>query len=58
VPSGIGTVETAMTFALKAVGVDYGTAVLAVLLFRLLRTYLPAIPGYITFTWLTRKGLL
>ena len=58
IPSGIGTVETAMTFALKAVGVDYGTAVLAVLLFRLLRTYLPAIPGYITFTWLTRKGLL
>jgi uncharacterized protein (TIRG00374 family) len=58
VPSGVGTVETAMAIALKAVGVDYGTAVLAVLLFRLLRTYLPAIPGYITFTWLTRKGLL
>jgi len=58
IPSGIGTVETAMTFALKTVGVDYGTAVLAVLLFRLLRTYLPAIPGYVTFTWLTRKGML
>lgn len=58
VPSGIGTVETAMTIALKAVGVDYGIAVLAVLLFRLLRTYLPAIPGYFTFTWLTKKGLL
>ncbi|HWG24734.1 lysylphosphatidylglycerol synthase transmembrane domain-containing protein [Actinospica sp.] len=58
VPSGVGTVETAMAFTLKAFGVDYGTAVLAVLLFRLLRTYLPAIPGYITFSWLTRKGLL
>lgn len=58
VPSGVGTVETAMAFALKAVGVSYGTAVLAVLLFRLLRTYLPAAPGYVTFTWLTRKGLL
>jgi glycosyltransferase 2 family protein len=58
VPSGVGTVETTMTFALKAVGVDYGTALLAVLLFRLLCTYLPAIPGYITFNWLTRKGIL
>jgi glycosyltransferase 2 family protein len=58
VPSGVGTVETTMTFALRAVGVDYGTALLAVLLFRLLCTYLPAIPGYITFTWLTRKGIL
>ena len=58
VPSGIGTVETAMAIALRAVGVESSTAVLAVLLFRLLRTYLPAIPGYITFTWLTRKGLL
>jgi len=58
VPSGVGTVELAMTGALRAVGVDIGTATLAVLLFRLLRTYLPAIPGYLTFTWLTRKGLL
>ncbi|MBR7829004.1 flippase-like domain-containing protein [Actinospica sp. MGRD01-02] len=58
IPGGVGTVETAMTVVLKAVGVDYGTAVLAVLLFRLLCTYLPAIPGYFTFTWLTRKGLL
>ena len=58
VPSGVGTVETAMTGALHLVGVDYGTALLSVLLFRLLRTYLPAIPGYVTFTWLTRKGIL
>jgi uncharacterized membrane protein YbhN (UPF0104 family)/tRNA A-37 threonylcarbamoyl transferase component Bud32 len=58
IPSGIGTVETAMALTLKAFNVDSGTAVLAVLLFRMLRTYLPAIPGYFTFTWLTRKGLL
>ena len=56
VPSGVGTVELAMTGALKLVGVDAETAVTSVLVYRMLRTYLPAVPGYITFTYLQRKG--
>lgn len=58
VPSGVGTVETAMTFALITVGVSSAFAAPAVLIFRLLRTYLPAIPGYVTFTQLQRRGIL
>jgi uncharacterized membrane protein YbhN (UPF0104 family) len=58
VPSGVGTVELAMTGALKLVGVDNETAVTSVLVYRMLRTYLPAIPGYLTFTYLQRRGLL
>ena len=58
VPSGIGTVEIAMSGALNLVGVDNETAVTAVLVYRMLRTYLPAIPGYITFTYLQRKNVL
>jgi uncharacterized membrane protein YbhN (UPF0104 family) len=58
IPSGVGTVETAMTFALITVGVSSAFAAPAVLIFRLLRTYLPAIPGYVTFTQLQRRGIL
>jgi uncharacterized membrane protein YbhN (UPF0104 family) len=58
VPAGVGTVELAMTGVLKAIGVPGETAVTAVLVFRLLRAYLPAIPGYITFTYLQRKNML
>ena len=58
VPSGVGTVEIAMTGALRLVGVDNETAVTSVLVYRMLRTYLPAIPGYLTFTNLQRRGLL
>jgi len=58
VPSGVGTVELAMTGALRLVGVDDETAVTAVLLFRMLCTYLPAVPGYFTFIHLQRSGRL
>ncbi len=59
VPSGIGTVELAMAGALTSIGglpASVGTP--AVFLFRLLRTYLPVIPGYVAFTHLQRKGAL
>jgi uncharacterized membrane protein YbhN (UPF0104 family)/tRNA A-37 threonylcarbamoyl transferase component Bud32 len=59
VPSGIGTVELAMAGALSSIGglpATVGTP--AVFLFRLLRTYLPVIPGYFAFTHLQRKGAL
>jgi uncharacterized membrane protein YbhN (UPF0104 family)/tRNA A-37 threonylcarbamoyl transferase component Bud32 len=59
VPSGIGTVELAMAGALTSIGglpALVGTP--AVFIFRLLRTYLPVIPGYFAFTHLQRKGAL
>jgi len=59
VPSGIGTVELAMAGALSSIGglpATVGTP--AVFLFRLLRTYLPVIPGYFAFAHLQRKGAL
>jgi uncharacterized membrane protein YbhN (UPF0104 family)/tRNA A-37 threonylcarbamoyl transferase component Bud32 len=59
VPSGIGTVELAMAGALTSIGglpASVGTP--AVFLFRMLRTYLPVIPGYFAFTHLQRKGAL
>ncbi len=59
VPSGIGTVELAMAGALTSIGglpALVGTP--AVFIFRLLRTYLPVIPGYFAFAHLQRKGAL
>jgi uncharacterized membrane protein YbhN (UPF0104 family)/tRNA A-37 threonylcarbamoyl transferase component Bud32 len=59
VPSGIGTVELAMVGALTSIGgLPGAVGTQAVFLFRLLRTYLPVIPGYFAFTHLQRKGAL
>jgi len=57
-PGGLGAVEAAMSAGLTAAGMDGGTAVSAVLLFRLVTFWLPTVPGYWSFTWLTRKGAL
>lgn len=59
VPSGIGTVELAMAGALASIGglpASVGTP--AVFLFRMLRTYLPVIPGYFALTHLQREDAL
>lgn len=59
VPSGIGTVELAMAGALSSIGgLPASIGAPAVFLFRMLRTYLPVIPGYFAFTHLQRKGAL
>ena len=57
-PGGLGAVEAALAAGLTAAGLDGGIAVSSVLLFRLLTFWLPTIPGYFAFTWLTRKGAL
>lgn len=57
-PGGLGAVEAALAAGLTAGGLDGGIAVSAVLLFRLLTFWLPTVPGYWSFNWLTRKGLL
>jgi uncharacterized protein (TIRG00374 family) len=57
-PGGLGAVEAALSAGLTAAGLDGGTAVSAVLAYRLVTFWLPTIPGYWCFTWLTKKGAL
>ncbi len=57
-PGGLGAVEAALAAGLTAGGLDGGIAVSAVLLFRVVTFWLPTIPGYWSFNWLTKKGAL
>ena len=52
------TRRAALAAGLTAAGLDGGIAVSAVLLFRLLTFWIPTIPGYAAFNWLTKKGYL
>jgi uncharacterized membrane protein YbhN (UPF0104 family) len=55
-PGGVGAVESALITGLTLAGLDAATAFPAVLLFRLLVFWLPALPGWLAFNYLTRKG--
>jgi uncharacterized membrane protein YbhN (UPF0104 family) len=57
-PGGLGAVEAALAAGLTAGGLDAGIAVSAVLLYRLVTFWLPTIPGYWAFNWLSKKGAL
>jgi uncharacterized membrane protein YbhN (UPF0104 family) len=57
-PGGLGAVEAALAAGLTAAGLDGVIAVSAVLLFRLVTFWLPTVPGYFAFNWLTKKGAL
>jgi uncharacterized membrane protein YbhN (UPF0104 family) len=57
-PGGVGAVEGALTLGLLAVGLPKEVAAPAVLLYRLLTLWLPVLPGWLTFSHLTRKGAL
>jgi len=57
-PGGLGAVEAALVAGLTAGGLDAGIAVSAVLLYRLITFWIPTIPGYWAFTWLSRIGAL
>ncbi|WP_331753125.1 flippase-like domain-containing protein (plasmid) [Streptomyces sp. NBC_00637] len=54
-PGGVGAVEAALAFGLIAAGLDKETATPAVLLFRLVTFWLPVLPGWLSFTHLTRR---
>ncbi|MFG2695207.1 YbhN family protein [Kitasatospora sp. NPDC048407] len=55
-PGGVGGVEGLTAGMLKATaGLDYGTALAAVMLYRLLTFILPVLPGWAAFTWLKRR---
>jgi len=57
-PGGLGAVEAVLSAGLTAAGLDAGTAVSAVLLFRLVTFWVPTVPGYLALNKLTRDGLL
>ncbi|MFJ5221900.1 lysylphosphatidylglycerol synthase domain-containing protein [Streptomyces sp. NPDC088400] len=57
-PGGVGAVEGALTLGLLAVGLPKEVAAPAVLLYRLLTLWLPVLPGWLSFSHLTRKGAL
>ena len=49
-------VLAALAAGLTAAGLPGGIAVSSVLLFRLITFWIPTIPGYAAFNWLTKKG--
>ncbi len=55
-PGGIGAVEAVLTAALIAVGVPGGTALVGVLMFRLITFWLPITPGYVAFRALSKSN--
>ncbi|WUQ04623.1 flippase-like domain-containing protein [Streptomyces sp. NBC_00250] len=57
-PGGIGAVEGALTLGLLAVGLPIEVATPAVLLYRLLTLWVPVLPGWICFNWLTKREAL
>lgn len=57
-PGGLGAVEVALSAGLTAAGVEGSVAVSSVLLFRLLTFWLPTIPGWFSFNWLSKNNLL
>ncbi|MFG3347981.1 lysylphosphatidylglycerol synthase domain-containing protein [Streptomyces sp. NPDC048018] len=57
-PGGVGAVEGALLAGLLAVGLPIDVATPAVLLYRLLTLWLPVLPGWICFNWLTRREAL
>ncbi|MGP3982663.1 flippase-like domain-containing protein [Streptomyces sp. KR80] len=54
-PGGVGAVEAALITALTLAGLPYEIAAPSVLLFRLMTFWLPVLPGWLSFTHLTRK---
>ncbi|WP_030207211.1 lysylphosphatidylglycerol synthase transmembrane domain-containing protein [Streptomyces bikiniensis] len=58
-PGGVGAVEGALIGGLVAVGqIPIEVATPAVLLYRLLTLWLPVLPGWLCFNWLTKREAL
>ncbi len=58
VPGNAGAAEAGLTAGLTAIGVDADVAVSAVLVYRLVSTYLPPIWGYFCLNWLKKHDYL
>jgi undecaprenyl-diphosphatase len=57
-PGGLGAMEAALVAGLTGLGMDSGTAVAAVLSYRLLTYWLPILPGWLGFRSLERHNLI
>lgn len=57
-PGGLGAVEATLIAGLITFGVPQDIATPAVLLFRLMTFWLPVLPGWLSFSYLTRKNAL
>ncbi|MFF8814611.1 lysylphosphatidylglycerol synthase transmembrane domain-containing protein [Streptomyces pactum] len=57
-PGGVGAVEAALITGLTFAGLPYEIATPAVFLFRLMTFWLPVLPGWLSFTHLTRREAL
>ncbi len=57
-PGGLGVVEAGLVAGLTAVGAESGPAIAGVLGFRLLTFWLPALPGWLVFRALGRRGMI
>ena len=57
-PGGLGAMEAALVAGLTGLGMDSGTAVAAVLSYRLLTYWLPILPGWLSFHSLERHNLI
>ncbi|MGC4175408.1 lysylphosphatidylglycerol synthase transmembrane domain-containing protein [Demequina sp.] len=55
-PGGVGPVELALTAALTSLGIPYGVAFSAVLIYRFITHFLNIPLGYISMKYLERKG--
>jgi uncharacterized protein (TIRG00374 family) len=55
-PGGLGAMEAALVAGMTALGEDSGSAVAAVLGFRLLTFWLPTLPGFLALRALRREG--
>lgn len=57
-PGGVGVVEAVLLASLTGIGVPSGTALAAVLLYRVATFWLPIVPGFVSFRLLTRRAVL
>jgi uncharacterized protein (TIRG00374 family) len=57
-PGGLGAVEAVLVAALTAGGLPAATAISVTLLYRLVTFWLPVLPGWLGFNYLTRKESL
>lgn len=55
-PGGLGALELVLVAALGRLGMASEAAVSSVLVFRTFTFWLPVLPGWVTFTWMQRRG--
>ncbi len=57
-PGGVGAVEAILLAALTGIGIASPTALAGVFLYRLATFWLPILPGFVAFRWLTARDAI